>query len=872
MKKEILILLSVLVFLAPVTFYLNNVSAQENKNSTPFYEVKKQEVKENKIPYRSTVFPNGPKVVRTSVASGLWSNPATWGGTVPLPGDDVVITTFFVTFDSLASPATIGNLTISNNSGTLSDTGKTILTVIGNTSIRGNLIMKNGTSTESTWLYVKGDFLIRTGGTFNQNGNNTKFDFIGTANQTFTNYGTVSSPMRDFTCENPVSVTIVDTNIVTHPINLREVYLISGSIINSNLLNIGNGAINPIIQRGGNATANAGSFAQSPVFNLGTGNLKLIYDNSLSAINTGFEIPASDTISNMSFLNSPTVLLSTNLAVTTNIDWSGNPTPFLGTFDLNGLTLTIGGTFTRAGAANGNLNGGGNSFITCTNPTPTSIPSVSTGGLSTLTINGAGGISLTGNVTVQNILTLNGNLSIGNNVLRINGNIVQSGGTLTGGSTSKLNLNGSGNLILPNIISGQLHTLTVSRGVNNKITLGGDLQVLNTLDFQNGNIITGAFTLTLGMADTSVGTLNYTAGANSGVIVGKFARWFSAGINPTPVLFPVGDVNTNSSPRMLTIQYTSAPTTGGTLTAQYITGDPGNNNPGSMLDGSYTVDTYSSTGYWQVDAAAITGGNYSVSISPIGFLGILNPAELRVLKRPDALSLWTLDGTHVPGTPTPLAAIRSGLSSFSQFALGGNLVDNPLDGVLPVELSSFSSSINVNNVKLTWITASEKNNLGFEIYRKSEQTNWNKIGFVSGSGTVNTPKTYSYNDNGLSAGKYSYELKQIDFNGNFEFFVMPGITEIGVPKKFEVSQNYPNPFNPVTKIDYQLPEAGKIKIVIYDMLGREIKNLVNEVKPAGFYSAEFDASSLASGIYIYRLSLESSNNNFIITKKMSLIK
>ena len=870
MKKEILILLSVLVFLAPVTFYLNNVSAQENKNSTSFYEVKKQEVKENKIPYRSTILPNGPKALIQSAANGPWSSTATWvGGIVPSPGDDVTIK-HNVILDSIASPVSIRNLTINNNK-TLTDTGKTVLTVTGNTSITGSLILKNGTATQNTWLYVKGDFTINTGGVFNQNGNNSKFDFIGTVNQTFTNNGTVSSPMRDFTCENPVSVTIVDTNTVTHPINLREVYLISGSIINSNLLNIGNGTINPIIQRGGNATANAGSFAQSPVFNLGTGNLKIIYDNSLSAINTGFEIPASDTISNMSFLNSPTVLLSTNLAVTTNIDWSGNPTPFLGTFDLNGLTLTIGGTFTRAGAANGNLNGGGNSFITCTNPTPTSLPSVSTGGLSTLTINGAGGISLSGNVTVQNILTLNGNLSIGNNVLRVNGNIVQTGGTLTGGSTSKLNINGSGNLILPDIISG-LHTLTVSRGVNNKITLGGNLQVINTLDFQNGNIITGAFTLTLGMADTSVGTLNYTAGANSGVIVGKFARWFSAGINATPVLFPVGDVNTNSSPRMLTIQFTNAPATGGTLTAQYITGDPGNNNPGSMLDGSYTVDTYSSTGYWQVDAAAITGGNYSVSISPIGFLGILNPAELRVLKRPDALSLWTLDGTHVPGTPSPLAAIRSGLSGFSQFALGGNLVDNPLDGVLPVELSSFSSSVNVNNVKLTWITASEKNNLGFEIYRKLEQNNWMKIGFVSGSGTVNTPKTYSYNDNGLSSGKYSYELKQIDFNGNFEFFVMPGITEIGAPKKFEASQNYPNPFNPVTKIDYQLPDAGKIKIVIYDMLGREVKNLVNEVKPAGFYSAEFDASSLASGIYIYRLSLENSNNNFIITKKMSLIK
>ncbi len=202
-----------------------------------------------------------------------------------------------------------------------------------------------------------------------------------------------------------------------------------------------------------------------------------------------------------------------------------------------------------------------------------------------------------------------------------------------------------------------------------------------------------------------------------------------------------------------------------------------------------------------------------------------------------------------------------------------SFIDMRVQGIpLPVQLNSFTSNVISRNVNLSWVTAAETNNSGFEIYRKSEQTDWSKIGFINGSGTINTPKTYNYLDKNLNTGKYSYKLKQIDYNGNSEYFIMSGIAEIGVPKKFEASQNYPNPFNPVTKIDYQLPDAGKIKIVIYDMLGREVKNLVNEVKPAGFYSTEFDASSLASGIYIYRLSLESSNNNFTIAKKMSLIK
>ncbi len=89
-----------------------------------------------------------------------------------------------------------------------------------------------------------------------------------------------------------------------------------------------------------------------------------------------------------------------------------------------------------------------------------------------------------------------------------------------------------------------------------------------------------------------------------------------------------------------------------------------------------------------------------------------------------------------------------------------------------------------------------------------------------------------------------------------------------IPKEYKLDQNYPNPFNPSTIISYQLSAAGKVSITVYDLLGRQVANLVNKEQPAGNYKINFDASSLASGIYYYRIVA----GKFIKTKKMILLK
>ena len=189
---------------------------------------------------------------------------------------------------------------------------------------------------------------------------------------------------------------------------------------------------------------------------------------------------------------------------------------------------------------------------------------------------------------------------------------------------------------------------------------------------------------------------------------------------------------------------------------------------------------------------------------------------------------------------------------------------------LPVELSSFSASIIGSTVKLNWRTETEVNNYGFEVERcalSAEHQAWENIGFVNGNGNSNSPKSYSFEDKNVTAGKYSYRLKQIDNDGQFEYSKTIEV-DLGAPKKFELSQNYPNPFNPNTTIRFSLPEAGNVKLTLFNILGQEIKTLVNEFKESGVHTINFDASGLNSGMYIYELE----SGSFVQTRKMTLVK
>lgn len=195
--------------------------------------------------------------------------------------------------------------------------------------------------------------------------------------------------------------------------------------------------------------------------------------------------------------------------------------------------------------------------------------------------------------------------------------------------------------------------------------------------------------------------------------------------------------------------------------------------------------------------------------------------------------------------------------------------------VVPVELLSFTSSVVDDDVTLNWATATETNNSGFQIERretkKERSEEWKIITFVNGSGTTTEPKSYSYKDENLSVGKYQYRLKQIDFDGTFEYSNIIE-AEILAPLKFSLEQNYPNPFNPSTSIQYAIASKQFVTLKIFNSLGEEITTLVNEEKPAGNYTIEFNLESsiknLVSGVYLYQLKA----GDFVQTRKMILLK
>ncbi len=257
----------------------------------------------------------------------------------------------------------------------------------------------------------------------------------------------------------------------------------------------------------------------------------------------------------------------------------------------------------------------------------------------------------------------------------------------------------------------------------------------------------------------------------------------------------------------------------------------------------------------------------------------VNVSNVKILLSTDGGNSWGIvlaentpnDGSEevlIPNVPTINARVKVesiGNIFFDISNVNFSIADNPI----PVELVSFKAEANESVVTLVWETATETNNSGFAIERRSETGDFSRVAFIEGAGTTSEKNYYTYTDNIPVQGKSYYRLKQIDFDGSY---MLSNVIEVETNQltKFNLYANYPNPFNPETVINYEIPQDGIVSLKVYDILGNEIATLVEENQKGGKHSVSFNTSSynLSSGVYIYKLQAD----KFTSVKKMILSK
>jgi hypothetical protein len=421
-----------------------------------------------------------------------------------------------------------------------------------------------------------------------------------------------------------------------------------------------------------------------------------------------------------------------------------------------------------------------------------------------------------------------------------NGTLTQttSGQTITFGAiTPAIPQSYSGAGIIRNSLTSStanFHNLLINTLHPSGFTVSTPLSVAGTLTLTNGVVNNGAATLALGISPAAAGTLVRT----NGWINGTFKRYFGASTTTfggDGSLLPIG---TATNYRHASIAFATAPSAGGSLTAKFVSTDPGTAGL-PLLDGAYSVDGAASTGYWSVvagDGLTLGAATYGILVKGGGFPGIVTPANLRLLKRPDGGSTWALEGAHFAGSTD--SARRTGLTSFSEFAIGSNLLDNPL----PVKIMSFTASPSGDNALLNWTIGACCIPNYFTIERSVDGRNFTNVGRVNG---VDNQLQYNFT-NAMPGGTVYYRLRIVEKDGSV---IVSNIVKLSTRiSGYEVVGLFPTLVNTTAQVSITSNKAGKVSLLVSDAQGRIVSNN-NFSLVVGGNLLPIDASSLPAGSY-----------------------
>jgi trimeric autotransporter adhesin len=621
---------------------------------------------------------------------------------------------------------------------------------------------------------------------------------------------------------------------------------------------------------------------------------------------------ATASVGSTGLIRSKDAVLATAGALTLN---AGSTVEYYGTSPITGVTVTpfdnlkinnsggvtLGGPVTVTGTltlTNGTFTVGANT-LTLQNPIAGTPGNLTAGSTSSIAIGGlVSGINIPSNVTALNNLTLNN--SNGTQLqgpISLAGTLTLASGALTNGSN--LTLGPSATISRSGGSLDAVPTFGTSVNVNylengTQITTGPELPtsttVLNnlTINSTHGVLLNapvtakGVFTLTLGTIKTTPTTLlTFTEGATVGLGQVDGSSFVDG---PMAYVLTTAQAYTKNYPigkggiwRPLVLSLNQTDATSSIYTAEMFNFAPVPNTvPGTLSWVSgiryYTISENVSGSAFNAGALEIIWGPDD-KVSDFTHIRIAQGSAV-------GGDIWVdMGGTPSGGATTIVGNVTSTIA-FTDLINTIFVLANATGGMndLPVELSSFTVASSKGAIVLSWKTAVETKNHGFDVERSADNKTWTKLTFIQGHGNSNSPENYSYTDNTVGkAGKYYYRLKQLDNDGGYKYSSVAE-TEFVVPDVYSLSQNYPNPFNPSTKINYCLPSDSRVTLDIYNILGVKVGQLVNQDQAAGYYSVAFSTSSLnksiTSGVYLYKITAvdKATGNSFSAIKKMMMLK
>jgi hypothetical protein len=806
-----------------------------------------------------------------SVATGNWSSTSTWsttsggasGATVPGNGDVVVIEGGFTVTLNASTASTLASLTISSGS-TFSTTST--FTVNATTITINGLYLNGSTGT------ITGTMTVGATGTYQHNINGGAIPtatwdvnstcivtgitttMLTTTVQKFGNF-IWNCPNQAFTSATALvdtlkvhNLTVISTGTNTttgqfrvqnSPITVNGDLNINGGImwvagqatktINvAGNLNIAGGELNVV------TAANAGIINVTGNVNITSGILKLDSGSTTGTLNVKGNVG----------INGGTLDLASSSGVGTVSD-SGDFSHTGGTITETGSTTTSGIKFVKAGIQTYTSGGTVSNNV---NFTVNSGSTLQMADASTV-ITGAGTFTLASGATLG---------------------ITSSAGITTTGATGNIQVTGTRTFTTG---ANYIYNGTVAQATGNGLTQNIPVNVTinnpgNTVTLSTTGTISGNLTISAGTFDLGSNTINRSASGGT-LTVSNGATLKIGGTNTFPSNYTTRTLGASSTVEYSGTAQTVLNTTSyGNLT---LSGSGVKTTTGITVNGVLTMAstaTASAAPTYGASASLQYTGTVPQTTGPEFLSMMSNPVTINnsttvILNEPKTINNTTLTLQAGSLDNSTYALSLSGTGSIVN--AGGSLVTP-----LPVEMTSFTAVAEKMSAQLKWSTATEVNNYGFEIERRAIAGNaWAKVGFVAGNGTSNAKHNYTYTDNNLSAGTYAYRLKQLDNDGAFKYSASTEVAITGLPKELKLYGNYPNPFNPSTKVQFTVPENGNVRLLVYNVIGQEVATLFEGAAETGkLYTANFDASRMASGLYFSVLEF----GNQRITHKMLMAK